>query len=113
MPRQLVACVMDGQVGVESTGVCGPVRTEAGDWHTAHATRGLNADALTAALALVHPLETEVGHKHLHPGHGGVPRLDPRQRFVNTSQSGKNTWGKRICLFFSCCPFLDFCLSWI
>lgn len=36
---------MDGQVGVESTGVCGPVRAEAGDWHTAHATWGLNADA--------------------------------------------------------------------
>lgn len=37
LPRQLVACAIDGQVGVESTGVCGPVRAEAGDWHTAHA----------------------------------------------------------------------------
>lgn len=34
LPRQLVAGAMDGQVGAESTGVCGP-RTEAGDWHTA------------------------------------------------------------------------------
>lgn len=36
LPRQLVAGAMDGQVGAESTGVCGP-RTEAGDRHaTAH-----------------------------------------------------------------------------
>lgn len=33
MPRQLVAGAMDGQVGTESTGVCGP-RTEAGDGST-------------------------------------------------------------------------------
>lgn len=31
-------------MGVESTWVCGPLRAEAGDWHTAHAARGLNAD---------------------------------------------------------------------
>lgn len=48
LPRQLVACVMDGQVGVESTEDCGPARAEAGDWHTAQATRGLSADAMTA-----------------------------------------------------------------
>lgn len=34
LPRQLVAHVMNGQVGVESSGVCGPVRVEAVDWHT-------------------------------------------------------------------------------
>lgn len=33
LPRQLVAGAMDGQVGTESTGVCGP-RTEAGDGST-------------------------------------------------------------------------------
>lgn len=33
MPRQLLAGAMDGQVGTESTGVCGP-RTEAGDRST-------------------------------------------------------------------------------
>lgn len=67
MPRQLVACTMDGQVGVESTGVCGPVRAEAGDWHTAHAARGLNADDLTAMLTLVLLLGIEEGHNGKHP----------------------------------------------
>lgn len=44
MPRQLVAGAMDGQVGAESTGVCGP-RTEAGDRHSAEYA----ADAADAA----------------------------------------------------------------
>lgn len=58
MPRKLVAFAVDGQVGVESTGVCGPVRAEAGDWYTAPTARGLDADDLTAALTL---LEREEG----------------------------------------------------
>lgn len=53
LPRQPVACAMDGQVGVESTGVCGPVRAEVGDWHRAHAAWGLNADDLTGVLTLL------------------------------------------------------------
>lgn len=40
LPRQLVAHVMNGQVGVEPSGVCGPVRVEAVDWHPAHAAQG-------------------------------------------------------------------------
>lgn len=53
LPRKLVAFAVDGQVGVESTGVCGPVRAEAGDWHEAHTARGLTADNLTATLTLL------------------------------------------------------------
>lgn len=58
LPRKLVAFAEDGQVGVESTGVCGPVRAEAGDWHTAPTAQGLDANYLTAALTL---LEREEG----------------------------------------------------
>lgn len=66
MPRQLVRLdAMDGQVGVESTGVCGPVRAEAGDWHAAHAARGLSADDPTAVLTLGHLLGDEEGHNNL------------------------------------------------
>lgn len=53
LPRKLVAFAVDGQVGVESTGDCGPVRAEAGDWHKAHTARGLPADNLTATLTLL------------------------------------------------------------
>lgn len=108
MPRQLVACAMDGQVGVESTGVCGPVRAEAGDWHTALATRGPVADDLTAVLTLVHLLGNEQGHNNVarweytHPLPLCCAAAGNRQRFVKTSQSG-NTWWSRICLFFSRC----------
>lgn len=31
---------MNGQVGAESSGVCGPARVEAVDWHPAHAAQG-------------------------------------------------------------------------
>lgn len=40
LPRQPVARGTNGQVGVESSGVCGPARVEAVDWHSAHATQG-------------------------------------------------------------------------
>lgn len=60
LPRKLVAFAVDGQVGVESTGVCGPVRAEAGDWHETHTARGLTADNLTAAVTL---LRSEEGHE--------------------------------------------------
>lgn len=54
-------------MGVESTGVCGPVRAEAGNWHTAHAARRLDADDLTAVLTPVHLLGIEEGHNISHP----------------------------------------------
>lgn len=56
LPRQPVACGMDGPVGVESTGVCGPVRAEAGGRCTAHAARGLNAANLTMVVTPAHLL---------------------------------------------------------
>lgn len=82
MPRQLGACAMDRQVGVESTGVCGPVRAEAGDWHAAHAARGLNADDLTAVLTLVHLLGIGQGRNDVSRWENtrsclcGVPQLE-------------------------------------
>lgn len=48
LPRQLVACVMDVQVGVESTGDCGPARAEAGR-RLARSTCHTGANVLTWA----------------------------------------------------------------
>lgn len=52
LPRQLVAHVMNGQVGVESSGVCGPVRVEAVDWRPAHTTQGLSTHFLIVRWTL-------------------------------------------------------------
>lgn len=97
LPRQPVACVMDGQVGVESTGVCGPVRTEAGDWHAAHAARrrcssiGLRGWRWTQLDAVFR--------------RRAVPQLERRQGFGKIQPSENLHLGGRsqICSSFSWC----------
>lgn len=98
------ACAMDGQVGVESTWVCGPVRAEAGDWHTAHAARGLNADDLTVVLTLVHLLGNEEGDNNVTCWEYtrrclcGAPQLEADSGLWKHHNQG-TTWWKRICPF--------------
>lgn len=102
LPRQLVACAMVGQVGVESTGVCGPVRAEAGDWHTAHAAHGGSLLLIwQQCWPLVHLLGIVEGRSGSHPSaFCGVTQSDSR---LWKHHDRGNTWRKRICPLFICC----------
>lgn len=118
MPRQLVACEMDGQVGVESTGVCGPVRVEAGDWHTAHAARGLNADDLTVVLTLVHLLGNEEGHNNVtRREHTLTPAFVACRSWWPTAVCESITIGEHLVeedlSFLQLLLILNYCLLWV
>lgn len=71
LPRQLVAHVMNGQVGVEPSGVCGPVRVEAVDWHLAHATQGARRSFSDCEVDPDHLLVAE----GVTPSHRAAPHL--------------------------------------